>query len=185
MKLITLFPAFLLAAMPLVASASECPDPPAGMKYASGGKTWAEASMNGAPFAKCTFFRNEADMLGDGYYFDVYKCPNFSFVHRGIGLTTNSQRIRDYHRDTFREKWYVIDKNENEWTVWESGLFIGWRSDNHKKGEGIKPIEEKFVRQTANGCSQMWKITATADRINLVVRRHSISKFAKKPVPTF
>lgn len=101
-------------------------------------------------------------------------------------MTRLVDRLFDaYHSDTFREKWYVVDKNINEWTVWESGPFISIRSDHHKKGDGIKPVEKKTVKQVANGCSQTWTTTATADRINLIVRRHAIAQFAKKPVPTF
>ena len=184
MKSTALFSIFLLAAMPLAASSSQCPDPPAGMEYVHTKDTWAEASMNGAPFVKCTYLR-DGNSMGRGYHFTTYECPTFSFVRRGIAGTTAIERIRDHHRDTLTEKWYVVDKNKKRWTIWESNLFIGWRSNNHKSGDGIKPVESKTVRRIANGCSHMRTTTATADGINLIVRKHWTTKLVNKPVPTF
>ena len=109
----------------MTASASQCPDPPDSMKYVFMKDTWAEASMNGSALVKCDYLgAHWTKKIGRGYAYTTVKCPTFSFVHRDIGLITRLERNNDYHSDTYREKWYVIDKNENKWTIWESDLYL-------------------------------------------------------------
>ena len=75
--------AFILAVIPSMAFASECPKPKESNGMTSNwifDRSYIAASMNDAPYEEC--IRQAAgNIMEEGYYVVEYKCPTFIFIH--------------------------------------------------------------------------------------------------------
>lgn len=165
-------PAALLLLIPTIANATQCPDAPAGMRYKATKEGWIEASMNGGPFEKCLKTK-EGDFFGYGYHKTTYACPTFSLVRRGPGLRklTGEQY--------YTKSWYLVDKNKEEWPVYELANLYGIR-----KEKGVEPVWVESQQKLQNGCSHIRVLTAVADGVNLKLRHHYVRTLVKDK-PTF
>ena len=86
MKPFAFISAFILAVIPSMAFASECPKPKESNGMTSNwifDRSYIAASMNDAPFVECER-RTTGNNMNEGYYTIEYKCPTFSLIHKDL-----------------------------------------------------------------------------------------------------